>query len=164
MAVPPDLIDFAEAAGLMAVAYGMRVQPQLDAYRDLWLSWTRHFWRIQDLIVLCREGLRVVTEQWADMSKTLLSLADGADLMSTSVGYEQPAANVADFYGIPFVAMHTMPWRPNGQLFPVLPAPLTRSAMTAYDWVGWRLTKQAEDVQRVDQANHKKANERCLGN
>jgi UDP:flavonoid glycosyltransferase YjiC (YdhE family) len=148
MAVPPDLIGFAEAAGLAAVAYGMHVGPQLDAYRDLWLSWTRHFWRIQDLVVLCREALKVVTEQWADMGKTLLSLADGADLMSTTVGYEQPAANVADFYGIPLVAMHTMPWRPNGQLFPVLPASLTRSAMTAYDWLGWRLTRQAEDMQR----------------
>jgi UDP:flavonoid glycosyltransferase YjiC (YdhE family) len=77
-----------------------------------------------------------------------VSLADGADLVSTSVGYEQPAANVADFYDIPFVAMHTMPWRPNGQLFPLLPPPLTRTAMTVYDWLSWRLTKRAEDAQR----------------
>jgi UDP:flavonoid glycosyltransferase YjiC (YdhE family) len=148
IAVPPDLIGFAEAAGLTAVAYGLDVEPQLDAYRDVWLSWTRHFWRIQDLVVLCREGLNVVTQQWADMSKTLLSLAVGADLMSTSVGYEQPAANVADFYDIPFVALHTMPWRSNGQLFPALPSTLTRSGMTVYDWLGWRMTKRAEDAQR----------------
>jgi UDP:flavonoid glycosyltransferase YjiC (YdhE family) len=148
MAVPPDLIGFAESADLEAVAYGMQVEPQLDAYRDLWLSWTRHFWKIQDLIALCREGLNVITQQWADMSRTLVTLADGADLVSTSVGYEQPAANVADFYDIPFVAMHTMPWRPNGQLFPLVPAPLTRSAMTVYDWLSWRLTRQPEDAQR----------------
>ncbi|SIL60735.1 Putative glycosyltransferase GtfA [Mycobacteroides abscessus subsp. abscessus] len=64
------------------------------------------------------------------------------------MGYEEPAANVAEFYGIPLVALHTMPWRPNGQLFPVLPPMLTRTGMTAYDWLTWRVTKGAEDAQR----------------
>lgn len=148
MAVPPDLIRFAESVGLSAVAYGIRVEPQLDEYRDLWMSWTRHFWRVQDLIALCSQALKLVTEQWAEMSRTLVSVADGADLLSTSVGYEQPAANVAEFHRIPLVAMHTMPWRPNGQLFPALPPSATRSAMTAYDWLTWRVTKKAEDAQR----------------
>jgi UDP:flavonoid glycosyltransferase YjiC (YdhE family) len=148
MAVPPDLVRFAEAAGLSAVDYGMQVEPQLDAYRDVWTSWVRHFWRIQDLIVVCREALKVVTQQWAEMSKTLVSLADGADLLSTAVGYEQPAANVAEYYDIPLVALHTFPWRPNGQLFPGVPPPLARRAMTVYDWLAWRLTKEAEDAQR----------------
>jgi UDP:flavonoid glycosyltransferase YjiC (YdhE family) len=148
MAVPPDLVGFAEAAGLAAVDYGMQVEPQLDAYRDVWTSWVRRFWRIQDLIVVCREALKVVTQQWAEMSKTLVSLADGADLLSTAVGYEQPAANVAEYYDIPLVALHTFPWRPNGQLFPGVPPPLARRAMTVYDWLAWRLTKEAEDAQR----------------
>jgi UDP:flavonoid glycosyltransferase YjiC (YdhE family) len=148
MAVPPDLVSFAEAAGVAAVDYGMQVEPQLDAYRDLWTSWTRHVWRIQDLIALSREALKIVTQQWAGLSATLVSLAAGADLLSTSVGYEQPAANVAEYYDIPLVALHTFPWRPNGRLFPIVPPPLTRSAMTAYDWLAWRLTKSAEDAQR----------------
>jgi UDP:flavonoid glycosyltransferase YjiC (YdhE family) len=148
MAVPPDLVSFAEAAGLAAVDYGMQVEPQLDAYRDVWTSWVRQFWRVQDLIVVCREALKVVTQQWAEMSKTLVSLADGADLLSTAVGYEQPAANVAEYYDIPLVALHTFPWRPNGQLFPGVPPPLVRRAMTVYDWLAWRLTKEAEDAQR----------------
>ncbi len=148
MAVPPDLISFAESVGLSAVPYGIQVGPHLDAYRDLWMSWTRHFWRGQDLVALCREALKLVTEQWAEMSRALVSVADGADLLSTSVGYEEPAANVAEFYRIPLVALHTMPWRPNGQLFPALPPPLTRTAMTAYDWLTWRVTKKAEDAQR----------------
>ncbi|AGB20785.1 glycosyl transferase, UDP-glucuronosyltransferase [Mycobacterium sp. JS623] len=148
MAVPPDLVSFAEAAGLAAVDYGLQVEPQLDAYRDLWTSWSRHFWRIQDLIALSREALKMVTQQWAGLSTTLMSLAAGADLLSTSVGYEQPAANVAEYYDIPLVALHTFPWRPNGRLFPIVPPPLTRSAMTAYDWLAWRLTKAAEDAQR----------------
>ncbi|MDH6195676.1 UDP:flavonoid glycosyltransferase YjiC (YdhE family) [Mycobacterium frederiksbergense] len=148
MAVPPDLVGFAEAAGLSAVGYGLEVQPQLDGYRDLWTSWARHFWRVQDLVVLCREALKVVTQQWAELSRTLMSFADGADLLSTAVGYEQPAANVAEYYDIPLVALHTMPWRPNGQLFPSLPPPLTRTAMTAYDWLAWRVTREHEDAQR----------------
>ncbi|WP_078328048.1 glycosyltransferase [Mycobacteroides salmoniphilum] len=147
-AVPPDLIGFAESVGLSAVPYGVHVGPQLDEYRDLWMSWTRHFWRVQDLVALCQQALKLVTEQWSEMSKALVSVAEGADLLSTSVGYEEPAANVAEFYGIPLVALHTMPWRPNGQLFPVLPPPLTRTTMTAYDWLTWRVTKKAEDAQR----------------
>jgi UDP:flavonoid glycosyltransferase YjiC (YdhE family) len=148
MAVPPDLVDFADGAGLEAVGYGLEVQPQLSGYRDLWTSWARHFWRVQDLVALCRESLRGVNQQWAEMGRTLFSFAEGADLLSTAVGYEQPAANVAEYHGIPLVVVHTMPWRPNGQLFPGIPAPVTRSAMTVYDWLGWRLTKQAEDAQR----------------
>ena len=31
MAVPPDLVGFAEAAGLAAVAYGLDTRPWLDA-------------------------------------------------------------------------------------------------------------------------------------
>jgi UDP:flavonoid glycosyltransferase YjiC (YdhE family) len=148
MAVPPDLVSFAEAAGLAAVEYGMQVEPQLDAYRDVWTSWVRHFWRVQDLIVMCREALNTVSQQWPGISKTLVSLADGADLLSTAVGFEQPAANVAEYYDIPLVALHTFPWRPNGQLFPGVPPLLARRAMMAYDWLAWRLTKEAEDAQR----------------
>lgn len=148
MAVPPDLVRFVEAAGLPAVGYGLEVEPQLDGYRDLWTTWARHFWRVQDLVVLCREALKTVTEQWAELSRTLMSFADGADVLTTAVGYEQPAANVAEYYGIPLVALHTMPWRPNGQLFPIVPPPVSRTAMTAYDWLAWRLTKRHEDAQR----------------
>ncbi len=115
MAVPPDLVRFVEAAGLPAVGYGLEVEPQLDGYRDLWTTWARHFWRVQDLVVLCREALKTVTEQWAELSRTLMSFADGADVLTTAVDTEQPAANVAEYYGIPLVALHTMPWRPNGQ-------------------------------------------------
>ncbi|MGV9800272.1 glycosyltransferase [Mycobacterium sp. NPDC003449] len=150
MAVPPDLIGFAEGARLTTLAYGQQIAPQLDDYRDLWMSWSRRFWRVHDLAKLCRDAVNVVIDQWADMGKTLVSVAEGADLVSTSVGYEQPAANVADFYRVPLVPMHTMPWRPNGRLFPMLPPPVTRTAMTGYDWLGWRLTKAAEDAQRRD--------------
>lgn len=150
MAVPPDLVAFAEASGLSVVEYGLAVEPQLDGYRDLWTSWATHFWRVQELVALCREALSTVTQQWAELSRTLLEFADGADVLSTAVGYEQPAANVAEYYGIPLVTLHTMPWRPNGQLFPLVPAPVTRTGMVAYDWLAWRLTRKYEDAQRAE--------------
>lgn len=150
LAVPPDLVGFARDAGLDAVEYGAQVEAQLEAYRNLWTAWARRFWRAQDLVALCRENLRVVTQQWADMSKTLVHLADGADLLSTGVGYEQPAANVAEYQKIPLIAIHTAPWRPNGQLFTHLPPLVTHSAMAAHDWLGWRLMKWAEDAQRLE--------------
>src|SRR6201992_2770599 len=49
MAVPPDLVGFAEAAGLPAVAYGLETQTWLDVYRTFWTSFFGSFWKIQDL-------------------------------------------------------------------------------------------------------------------
>ena len=49
MAVPPDLVGFAEAAGPAAVAYGPDVQPILDAHRDFWMYFFGNFWRLRDL-------------------------------------------------------------------------------------------------------------------
>ena len=44
--------------------------------------------------------------------------------------------------------LHYFPMRANGQLVPILPSPLGRSAMTVYEWLGWRWTKKVEDAQR----------------
>jgi UDP:flavonoid glycosyltransferase YjiC (YdhE family) len=38
--------------------------------------------------------------------------------------------------------------RPNGQVVSILPSPVARSAMTAFDWLCWRLNKKVEDAQR----------------
>src|SRR5262249_54569768 len=101
-----------------------------------------------DLIRLFREDWELFTQCWGEISTTLTSLADGADLLLTGVIGEQPAANVAEYYGIPFATLHHTPIRANGQLVPFLPSPLIRSAMTVDEWLGWRQTKKLEDVQR----------------
>jgi len=44
--------------------------------------------------------------------------------------------------------VHYSPVRANGQIVPKLPSPLLRSAMTAYEWLVWRLSKSLEDTQR----------------
>ena len=148
MAVPPDLVGFAESAGLAAVGYGLNTRPWLDVHRDFWTRLFRNFWKIQDLIRLWREVWEPVAQCWGEMSTTLTSLADGADLLITGLIGEQPAANVAEYYDIPLATLHYIPVRPNGQLVPILPAPLGRSAMTVYEWLCWRLTKKIEDAQR----------------
>ena len=120
----------------------------LEAHRDFWMCFFRNFWKIQDLVRLWREAWAPRTRHWAEMSTTLTSLAEGADLLFTGVVFEELAANVAEYYDIPLATLHYFPVRANGQLLPFLPAPLGRSAMTVNEWVAWRVTKKVEDAQR----------------
>ena len=78
----------------------------------------------------------------------LTSLVDGADVLITGVSYEELAANVAEYRGIPLATLLWFPIRVNGQLIPKLPAPLIRSAMTAFEWLVWRGVKKVQDAQR----------------
>jgi UDP:flavonoid glycosyltransferase YjiC (YdhE family) len=148
LAVPPDLVGFAESAGLAAVAYGPDTRRWQDLHRDFLTRLFRNPWKIQDLIRLGREDWELLTQCWGETSTTLTSLADGADLLITGVIGEQPAANVAEYYGIPLATLHTRPIRANGQLVPTLLAPLIRSAMKASEWLDRPMTKKLEDAQR----------------
>jgi len=148
MAVPPDLVGFAEGAGLATAAYGLNTQAWLDVYRNFWTAFFRNFWRIQDLRKLWREMWELSDQSWAQMNTTLTSLADGADVLFAGQSYQEPAANVAEHYDIPLVTLHHVPMRANGQLVSILPSPLARSAMTAFDWLAWRLNKKVDDSQR----------------
>ena len=149
MAVPPDLVGFVESAGLTAVAHGPSLQSILDAYRDFWTCLFRRPWRIRELIKLWR-GISEPIAQWNDMSATLTSLSDGADLLLTcNLGFELLVANVAEYQGIPFGTLHWFPMRANGQLVPSLPAPLCRSSMRVHEWLSRGGTaKKHEEAQR----------------
>ncbi|MGO9153425.1 glycosyltransferase [Mycobacterium sp.] len=148
MAVPPDLVGFAESAGLVAVAYGPDTQVWWGAYRDFWTRFFGNFWKIQDLIRLWREVGEPVIQCWEEITTALTSLADGADLLVTFLNFEPPAANVAEYYDIPLATLHVSPVRANGQLVPTLPAPLGRYALTLYEWAAWRGVKKLDDAQR----------------
>jgi UDP:flavonoid glycosyltransferase YjiC (YdhE family) len=147
MAVPPDMVGFVESAGLAAVANGPDSRRWQGVHRDLLTRFAR-FWKIRDLIRLGREDWELFTQCWGDTSATLKSLAEGADLLLTGVLGEEPAANVAEYYDIPLATLHMFPMRANGQLVPILPAPLGRAAMTVSEWLGWPMTKKLEDAQR----------------
>jgi UDP:flavonoid glycosyltransferase YjiC (YdhE family) len=144
MPVPPDLVGFVEAAGVPGVPYGPEIEAILneDFVRNLWAKFFRN------PVGLLREMWSVIIDNWDDASNTLMRLADGADLLSTTINFEQAAGNVAEYYGIPLVAMHHFPVRPNGQLIPMIPAPLLRSATTISEWLFWRATRSVEDAQR----------------
>lgn len=143
MAVPPDSVGFTEAAGLTAVPYGLESQTWLDVYRNFWTSFFRGFWKIQEMRGMWREMWDLSDQCWAQMNTTLMSLADGADLLFAGQSYQETAANVAEFYDLPLATLHHVPMRPNGQVVSILPPPLARSAMTAFDWYCWRLNKRS---------------------
>ncbi|CPW28761.1 Putative glycosyltransferase GtfB [Mycobacteroides abscessus] len=144
IAVPPELIGFAESAGLAAVPYGPKLH---DFLQDEFL---RTFWTrlMRNPIGALRELWAPIARYWPDTSTTLLSLAEDADLLSTGLNFEQSAGNVAEYFDIPLIMLHHFPMRPNGQLLPMLPAPLVRSGGLLSEWLLWRATKDADDAQR----------------
>jgi UDP:flavonoid glycosyltransferase YjiC (YdhE family) len=148
MAVPPDLVGFAEAAGLAAVAYGPDIQQWLEATRNFWAYFFRNFWRIRDVRQFLREAREPGTQRWAEMSTMLTALADEADLLLTGMSYQELAANVAEYRHVPLATLLWFPIRVNGHVVPTLPAPLIRSAMKVYEWLVWRGVKKVEDAQR----------------
>jgi UDP:flavonoid glycosyltransferase YjiC (YdhE family) len=148
MAVPPNLVGFAESVGLEAVGYGLDWSVVMEVSNNFWSFVFRNFWRPQDVVRFVRETWELGARCWGEMSTTLTSLADGADLVFTGQSFEPVAANVAEYHNIPLATLHYVPIRVNGQLLPFLPAPLARSAITVNDWLFRCLTKKIEDAQR----------------
>ncbi len=144
LAVPPELVGFVKSTGLVAVPYGPKVQDFLDEefLRNMWADFFRNPIRqlpkVWDPII----------KYWGDASTTLQSVAHGADLLTTGLNFEQAAANVAEYYGIPLASLHHFPMRANGQLVPSMPSPAVRSTMTAIEWLFWRSTKKVDNEQR----------------
>jgi UDP:flavonoid glycosyltransferase YjiC (YdhE family) len=148
VAVPPNLVGFAENAGLTAVACGLDSRVSMDAQREYWTMYFRTPWKFRQLSRMARETAEFASRCWADMTDTLSTSVNGADVLITGLIFEQPAANVAEAHGIPLVTLHYFPARAHGRLLPPLPAALSRLAMQLNDWVAWRGTRAAEDAQR----------------
>lgn len=151
LAVPPDLVGFAEAAGLATVPYGPDTAVWSDAHRDFWIRFFANFWKIGELIELVREMREIgesVVRFWEEITATLTSLADGADLLITFLNFEPPALNVAEHYGIPLATVHVSPVRPNGRMLAFLPPSLGRYTLMLYEWANWRGVKKFDDAQR----------------
>lgn len=147
MAVPPDLVEFVESVGLAAVGYGPVSEEQVNALADF----VHHAFTPQNPVSFARAGRELFIEGWAQMSKTLVSLAEGADLLVTGQTYHGVVSNVAEYHGIPLVSIHHIPISVNGRLaFPSLPspAPLVRFSLRAAWWLYWQMTKDVDDAQR----------------
>lgn len=122
MAVPPNLIEFVESAGLTGVAYG----PDSDEQINTVAAFVRNLTRAQNPLNLARAVKELFVEGWAEMGTTLTTLADGADLVMTGQTYHGVAANVAEYYDIPAAALHHFPMQVNGQIaIPSIPTPAT---------------------------------------
>ena len=113
MAVTPDLIGFAEAAGLEAVPFGPDLRSFIDAQRNT--STGNVFRKIPELIRSMRQGQALLADTWKQTSKTLTPLVDGADLLITHQYLEESAINIAEYYGIPLATLHISPMRTYGQ-------------------------------------------------
>src|ERR1700757_2888138 len=104
MAGPPNMLGFVESAGLAAGAYGPDTQAQVNAAVDF-------VGRVQDPIRMLSQVVERVTRDWAEKSATLMSLAEGADLLLAHMNDQGLAANVAEYHGIPLAALHIFPAR-----------------------------------------------------
>ncbi|KAA0103218.1 glycosyltransferase [Mycolicibacterium sp. P1-5] len=150
MAVPPDLIEFTKAAVPNTVGFGPNSRSILDAHRDYWTCFFSSPWKLRKMGKARAEIAGPLFQGWQDMSATLMSLADGSDLIFSGINFEDAAANVAEHYDIPLATLHYFPLRPNARVLPFLPASLGRSAVRAFWWVSWRGTKKVEDTQRQE--------------
>ena len=144
MAVPPNLVDFVDSAGLgPAASYGVDSQQQLEA--DIFRDW----WKLQNPMTVLRRSREYVTDGWAEMNETLTSLSADADLILTGTTYQEVAANVAEAKGIPLAALHYFPCRANTRVLPLpLPYGVLKTGWSVVEWVHWKVLKQAEDAQR----------------
>ncbi|KAA8963876.1 glycosyltransferase [Mycobacterium sp.] len=148
VAVPPDLVGFAESAGLTAVPYGPDIGAWLESTRNFWTYFFRNFWRVRDVIRLLGEARKPGTRSWAQMSTTLAALADGADVLVSGVSYQELAATVAEYHDLPLAMLLWFPIRVNGRVVPVLPPPVIRFAMRAYEWLVWLGVRKVDHAQR----------------
>lgn len=156
MIVPPGLTAFVETAGLVAVAAGPNLQTFTDAAQQLWTrtelvrnSQMSHWKKTKELNSVVRDTRELNSWCWRETTTTLTALVEGADLLLSGPYLEEPCANIAEYYGIPFASLHTFPMRANGQVGARLPSALTRFLLTINEWqVHWQTKKKAEDAQR----------------
>lgn len=147
MAAPPNLVGFVESAGLPALGYGPDSHEQVQAVAEF----VHRARKPQNPVTFVRAGRELFVAGWAEMSRTLTSLADGADLLVTGQTYHGVVANVADYYDIPVAGLHHFPMCANGRVaLPSMPAPppLVRSTLRVAWWLYWLITKDVDDAQR----------------
>ena len=147
MAVPPNMIGFVESAGFSATAYGPDTDQQIVAVADF----IHNAFKIQNPVNVARALKELYVEGWAEMSRTLTALADGADLLMTGQTYHGVVVNVAEYYDVPVAGLHHFPVQPNGQIglpfFPA-PSPVIRTTVQAAWKLYAQISKAEERAQR----------------
>lgn len=131
MTVPPNLLKFVESAGLTAVAYGPDSREQLNPASELVRDLAT---KPQNWFDLLGHVIQHVSAVDAEKSATLTSLADGADLLVSGFNEQGLTANVAEYYGIPFAALHYFPERLWASGGPRRSSPSTPKTRNAVPW------------------------------
>jgi vancomycin aglycone glucosyltransferase len=108
MAAPPNMLGFVESAGLPAVAYGPDTREQMNSATDVVRDLPA---KMENPVSLWTEVVEHVNQVKAEKTATLTELASGADLLLAGFNEQGVAANVAEYYGIPLVALHYFPSR-----------------------------------------------------
>ena len=128
MAVPPNMLGFIESAGLAGVAYGPDSREEMNPASDLVGNLLP---KMKNPLSVVPEVVEHVTQVKVEKGATLTALANGADLVLAGFNEQGLAANVAEYYGIPVVALHLFPER-----------------IWSSGWLFSLMTKVAEDAQR----------------
>jgi vancomycin aglycone glucosyltransferase len=119
MAVPPNMLGFIESAGLAGVAYGPDSREEMNPASDLVGNLLP---KMKNPLSVVPEVVEHVTQVKVEKGATLTALANGADLVLAGFNEQGLAANVAEYYGIPVVALHLFPERiwSSGWLFSLM--------------------------------------------
>jgi vancomycin aglycone glucosyltransferase len=121
--VPPELRAYVESAALVTEPYGRDWQDLLGDQ-----DFTR---MLQNPMGAIPQAVEYVAQVVTEKKAVLMALADGADLLIAGMTEQEPAAGVADFYGVPLAALHFFP---PGILPPgTAPLPLRALEIQAYD-------------------------------
>ena len=107
MAVSPNTIDFVESLGLVPTAYGPDSREAMNpptniAHPVAGMAFTNVFEMVSGIT-------EHITQVKTAKTKTLTSLAEGADLIVAGFTERGVAAAVADYYRIPSVVLHYFP-------------------------------------------------------
>ncbi|MGU3431570.1 glycosyltransferase [Actinomycetes bacterium M1A6_2h] len=148
VAVPPNLVEFATAAGVSAHPCGDDTDNILGSElvsKDL--KSRNPLRRLNAVSELTLRGGR-------STQQTLMDLTSDADvIVGSSVGQER-SLNVAEKRRIPYVPIHYCPVRRNGVVSMVsvasgLSAPITRASWTVLEQVLWLATRRTENELRA---------------
>ncbi|TXI43622.1 MAG: glycosyltransferase [Mycobacterium sp.] len=151
IAIPPNLVEFAESVGLDAVAYGPNADQlwTADFFRNFSKNFFRKFWTIREPVKIIQELWQPVMLYWSDMDAVLTPMAYGADLLCHGLFFQGVAVNVAEYYDIPFATLDYFPVRPNRRTAPpLIPARLFQWGLAAYEGFGCWMNRRPEDAQR----------------
>jgi vancomycin aglycone glucosyltransferase len=128
MAVPPNMLGFIESAGLAGVAYGPDSREEMNPASGLVANILPN---MKNPLSVLPEVIEHVAQVKVEKGATLTALAERADLILAGFNEQGVAANVAEYYDIPTVALHTFP-----------------EQIWSGGWLFSTMTKVAEDAQR----------------